>query len=136
MQVTQDTVDFCKSLSKRYALLLNQFPTKENALPMYHLMADAIVWSDELPASTDSTFKRYFVVLLQMRTRAIFSSLDPLEMQILADIDLVAPDWAFCDKSRVDSKHQSAFLELQEKSRMELVEYQKRSYGTCKLENS
>jgi hypothetical protein len=121
--ITTATVDHCKKISSQYAEQLNLQRAQMNVAAYYHPMADALAWPDELPSGTDGSFKRYFIVLLQLRTRLMLSSTDQSGMEILEDIRNAAPNWAFCQPDRFRSEHKSTFLELREASIAEMNQF-------------
>jgi hypothetical protein len=107
IEVPIETREYCKNLARRHVESLDATTPVVGASMRYHLGADALAWSDELPQkSMDVEFKRFYVVLLQLRTRAILGTLDPTGALVLS------PNWAFCQSSRYVHELSAIYLQL------------------------
>jgi hypothetical protein len=76
-------------------------------------MADSLVWPDELPDHADSQLRKLFVVLLQLRTRQVLSTLDNNGSELLARVKQQASGWAFFSPERFDKCLADDFSRLQ-----------------------
>jgi hypothetical protein len=113
IEVPIETREYCKNLARRHVESLDATTPVVGASMRYHLGADALAWSDELPQkSMDVEFKRFYVVLLQLRTRAILGTLDPTGALVLSDVQKIAPNWAFCQSSRYVHELSAIYLQL------------------------
>ncbi len=115
IEIPIETRDYCNQLARRNVATLDATTAVAGASMRYHLGADALAWSDELPQKDmDAEFKRFYVVLLQLRTRAILGTLDTTGALVLSDLQKIAPNWAFCQSSRYLHELSTVYLQLRE----------------------
>lgn len=96
------------------AIVLNRLQTRSDATCDYELMADALIWGDEIPAEAHSEPQKYWVLrhLFRYRTSLILSQPDSKREFLWRHAEEICPNWPALNHDRRSTTLAALYHEL------------------------